>query len=45
MINENLANGGLVSNKNLIILDSNQKTINSLDLCELINKIRKEEGV
>ncbi len=45
MINENLANGGLVSNENLIILDNNQKTINSLDLCELINKIRKEEGV
>lgn len=45
MINENLANGGLVSNENLIILSNNQKTISSLDLCELINKIRKEEGV
>ena len=45
MINENLANGGLVSNENLIILSNSQKTISSLDLCNLINKIRKEEGV
>lgn len=34
-----------VSNNNIIILNNNQKTISSIELCELINKIRKEEGV
>ena len=29
----------------LIKINNNQKTISSIELCELINKIRKEEGI